>query len=171
MLGVRRPLRHERGAEAHGGRAANGNQDEARRFFQTAVRHYDQAITKRGDSIDNTVYRNLMLAHSRLGQHGTGAEFGQRATTVMADDAQTWMVYADVLAARTAWMRRCGPSTAPRDQPGPAEHQRPQGDDAARGQPRQRRRGHGEGGAPARRHPGGDGGEHLAADDADRASS
>jgi tetratricopeptide (TPR) repeat protein len=77
---------------------ANGNQDEARRFFQTAVRHYDEALVKRGDSIDNTVYRNLMLAHSRLENTERALQFGQRATQVMADDAQTWMVYADVLA-------------------------------------------------------------------------
>jgi tetratricopeptide (TPR) repeat protein len=77
---------------------ANGNQDEARRFFQQAVRHYDEAIVKRGDSIDNTVYRNLMLAHSRLDNTEQALRFGQRATQVMADDAQTWMVYADVLA-------------------------------------------------------------------------
>jgi tetratricopeptide (TPR) repeat protein len=77
---------------------ANGNQDEARRFFQQAVRHYDEAIVKRGDSIDNTVYRNLMLAHSRLDNTEQALQFGQRATQIMADDAQTWMVYADVLA-------------------------------------------------------------------------
>jgi tetratricopeptide (TPR) repeat protein len=77
---------------------ANGNQDEARRFFEQAVRHYDEAIVKRGDSIDNTVYRNLMLAHSRLDNTEQALRFGQRATQVMADDAQTWMVYADVLA-------------------------------------------------------------------------
>jgi tetratricopeptide (TPR) repeat protein len=80
------------------GPAANGNQEEARRFFQTAVRHYERALEMRGDSIDNTVYRNLMLAHSRLENTNRALEFGQRATTVMADDAQTWMVYADVLA-------------------------------------------------------------------------
>lgn len=79
---------------------ANGNnQDEARRFFQMAVRHYDQALVKRGDSIDNTVYRNLMLAHSRLGNNAEALRFGERATTLMADDAQTWMVYADALAS------------------------------------------------------------------------
>jgi tetratricopeptide (TPR) repeat protein len=77
---------------------ANGNQDEARRFFQVAVRHYDQALTKRGDSIDNTVYRNLMLAHSRLDNSAEALRFGERATTLMGDDAQTWMVYADALA-------------------------------------------------------------------------
>jgi tetratricopeptide (TPR) repeat protein len=77
---------------------ANGNQDEARRFFQQAIRHYDEALVKRGDSLDNSVYRNLMLAHSRLDNTAQALEFGQRATQVMADDAQTWMVYADVLA-------------------------------------------------------------------------
>lgn len=78
---------------------ANGNQDEAHRFFRTAVRHYDQALVKRGDSIDNTVYRNLMLAHSRLDNTAEALRFGERATTLMADDAQTWMVYADALAS------------------------------------------------------------------------
>jgi tetratricopeptide (TPR) repeat protein len=79
---------------------ANGNQDEARRFFQIAVRHYDEALVKRGDSIDNTVFRNLMLAHSRLDNAAEALRFGQRATQLMADDPQTWMVYADVLAGQ-----------------------------------------------------------------------
>jgi tetratricopeptide (TPR) repeat protein len=77
---------------------ANGSQDEAKRFFEQAVRHYDEALVKRGDSIDNTVYRNLMLAHSRLENTQQALRFGERATQIMADDAQTWMVYADVLA-------------------------------------------------------------------------
>jgi tetratricopeptide (TPR) repeat protein len=83
---------------SEGGPAANGASDEARRFFQTAVRHYDRAMTMRADSLDKTVYRNLMLAHNRLGNTDQALQFGQRATQEMADDAQTWMVYADVLA-------------------------------------------------------------------------
>jgi tetratricopeptide (TPR) repeat protein len=74
-------------------------EEEAARFYRTAVRYYDQAITVRGDSLDNTVYRNLMLAHSRLGNQEQALQFGQRATTVMADDANTWLVYADVLSS------------------------------------------------------------------------
>jgi tetratricopeptide (TPR) repeat protein len=77
---------------------ANGNQAEAHRFFETAIRHYDQAMAKRGDSLDLTVYRNLMLAHSRLENTAQALEFGQRATTALPDDAQTWMVYAEVLS-------------------------------------------------------------------------
>jgi tetratricopeptide (TPR) repeat protein len=78
---------------------ANGNEEEAARFYRTAVRYYDQAATARGDSLDATVYRNLMLAHSRLGNQEQALRYGQRATTVMAEDANTWLVYADVLSS------------------------------------------------------------------------
>jgi tetratricopeptide (TPR) repeat protein len=77
---------------------ANGNQDEVNRFYRTALRHYDAAITARGDSLDPSVYRNMMLAHSQLGNTEEALRFGQRATQVRGDDAQTWMVYADVLS-------------------------------------------------------------------------
>jgi tetratricopeptide (TPR) repeat protein len=77
---------------------ANGNTDEANRFFRTAIDHYERAIATRGDSLDNTVYRNMMLAHSQLGNTADALRFGQRATEARSDDAQTWLVYADVLA-------------------------------------------------------------------------
>jgi tetratricopeptide (TPR) repeat protein len=76
---------------------ANGTQDEAQRFFRTAVQHYAAAMQARGDSIDATVYRNLMLAHSQLGNSEEALRYGQQATQRNADDAQTWMVYADAL--------------------------------------------------------------------------
>jgi tetratricopeptide (TPR) repeat protein len=77
---------------------ANGNQEEAKRFFEMAVRHYNEALTRRGDSIDVSVFRNIMLAHNRLENTAEALRFGQRATTAMPDDAQTWMVYAEVLS-------------------------------------------------------------------------
>jgi tetratricopeptide (TPR) repeat protein len=80
--------------------AVEGNEAEAARFYRTAIRYYDQAMTAvPADSLDGTVYRNLMLAHSRLGNQEEALRFGQQATTARADDANTWMVYADVLAS------------------------------------------------------------------------
>jgi tetratricopeptide (TPR) repeat protein len=77
---------------------ANGNTDEANRFYRTAVQYYTTALETRGDSVDAQVYRNLMLAHHRLGERDRALQFGQRATQVMAEDANTWLVYGDVLA-------------------------------------------------------------------------
>jgi tetratricopeptide (TPR) repeat protein len=77
---------------------ASGAQDEAQRFFQTAVRHYGSAMRARGDSVDATVYRNLMMAHTQLGNTDDALRYGQEATQRNADDAQTWMVYADALS-------------------------------------------------------------------------
>jgi tetratricopeptide (TPR) repeat protein len=77
---------------------ANGNTDEANRLYQIAIRHYDAALQARGDSIEPQVYRNLMLAHHRLGERDKALQYGQRATQVMADDANTWLVYGEVLS-------------------------------------------------------------------------
>jgi tetratricopeptide (TPR) repeat protein len=77
---------------------ANGTQDEAHRFFRTAIQHYDAAVQARGDELDPTVYRDLMMAHSQLGNTQDALRYGQRATEANAEDAQTWMVYADALA-------------------------------------------------------------------------
>jgi tetratricopeptide (TPR) repeat protein len=77
---------------------ANGNMDEANRLYQIAVRHYGAAVEARGDSIEPTVFRNLMLAHHRLGQREQALRYGQRATQILADDAQTWLVYGEVLS-------------------------------------------------------------------------
>jgi tetratricopeptide (TPR) repeat protein len=77
---------------------ANGNTDEANRFYRIAIDHYAKAIEVRGDSIEPQVFRNLMLAHHRLGERDRAMQYGQRATQVMADDANTWLVYGEVLA-------------------------------------------------------------------------
>jgi tetratricopeptide (TPR) repeat protein len=50
----------------------------------------------RGDSLDVTVYR-LMLAHHRTGDVERALEYGQQATTRRPNDAQVWMMYAEVL--------------------------------------------------------------------------
>jgi tetratricopeptide (TPR) repeat protein len=77
---------------------ASGEQAEANRFYRTAIQHYERAVQQRGDSIDLTVFRNLMLAHHRLGEAEQALRYGQRATTMAPADAQAWMVYADVLS-------------------------------------------------------------------------
>jgi len=85
-----------RRAEAAG--PANGTPDEAHRFFRTAIGHYEAAARTLGDSLDNTVYRNLMMAHTQLGNAPEALRYGQQATQRTPDDAQTWMVYADALS-------------------------------------------------------------------------
>jgi tetratricopeptide (TPR) repeat protein len=77
---------------------ADGGQEEAHRFFQTAIRHYGSAMQARGDSLDRTVFRNLMMAHLQLGNSEEALRYGRQATERNADDAQTWMVYADALS-------------------------------------------------------------------------
>ncbi|CAN5782672.1 hypothetical protein BH23GEM9_BH23GEM9_28430 [soil metagenome] len=77
---------------------ANGNTDEANRLYQTAIGHYESAIRLRGDSIDGQVMRNMMMAHHRLGNSARALEYGQQATRTMADDANTWLVYGEVLS-------------------------------------------------------------------------
>jgi tetratricopeptide (TPR) repeat protein len=76
---------------------ASGTQEAAQRFFETAIRHYGAAMQARGDSIDSSVYRNLMMAHTQLGNSAEALRYGQEATQRNADDAQTWMIYADAL--------------------------------------------------------------------------
>jgi tetratricopeptide (TPR) repeat protein len=77
---------------------AGGAPDEANRFYRQAIRYYGEAVTKRGDSIDVAVYRNLMQAHNRIGDTERALHYGREATTRAPDDAQAWMVYADVLS-------------------------------------------------------------------------
>jgi tetratricopeptide (TPR) repeat protein len=72
--------------------------EEAGRFFRRAIQHYDQAITVRGDSVDATVFRNLMTAHHRLGNTEQALQYGERAVQATPDDATTWLVYGDVLS-------------------------------------------------------------------------
>lgn len=78
---------------------ANGGQEEAHRFFRTAIQHYEGAARALGDSLDNTVFRNLMMAHTQLGNADDALRYGQQATQRNPDDAQTWMIYADALRA------------------------------------------------------------------------
>ncbi|HEX6308769.1 MAG TPA: tetratricopeptide repeat protein [Longimicrobiales bacterium] len=84
------------------GGPANGNTDQANAFFQKAVQHYERAVTLKGDSVDATVLRNLMLAYKNVGNQERALAIGQRATAG-SDDAQAWLVYSDVLreAGRT----------------------------------------------------------------------
>jgi tetratricopeptide (TPR) repeat protein len=71
--------------------------EEAARYYRTAIRHYNEAVARRGDSLDVTVYSRLMLAHHRTGDVQRALEYGQQATTRTPDDAQVWMMYAEVL--------------------------------------------------------------------------
>lgn len=80
------------------GPASDANTEESNRFFQQALAHYERAITVRGDSLDPSVYRNIMLSHHRLGNKDQALQFGQRATTATPDDANVWLVYGDVLS-------------------------------------------------------------------------
>lgn len=77
---------------------AAGGTEEARSFYRRAVRYYGEALPKRGDSIDVSVFRNLMMAHNRLDETAKALEYGQEATRRSPDDAQAWMIYADVLS-------------------------------------------------------------------------
>jgi tetratricopeptide (TPR) repeat protein len=81
------------------GPAADAATDEANRFYRQAIRYYDQAMTARADSLDPSVYRNLMMAHHRLGEADKALQYGQRATTATPDDPNAWLVYGDVLAS------------------------------------------------------------------------
>jgi tetratricopeptide (TPR) repeat protein len=47
--------------------------------------------------MDVSVFRNLMLAHSRTGDVQDALRYGERATQSAPDDAQAWMLYAEVL--------------------------------------------------------------------------
>jgi tetratricopeptide (TPR) repeat protein len=79
--------------------APGATSEEANRFFRAAIRHYGEAMQRRGDSVDVAVYGRLMMAHHRTGDLQRALEYGRQATTRTADDAQTWLVYADVLSS------------------------------------------------------------------------
>jgi tetratricopeptide (TPR) repeat protein len=90
------------GLELQNAGPANGNNDEARAFFQKAIDYYNRAVQMKGDSADATVLRNLMLAYKNVGNEAQALAMGQRATAD-SQDGQTWLVYSDVLreAGRT----------------------------------------------------------------------
>jgi hypothetical protein len=118
---------------------ANGNQDEARRFFQTAMRHYDEALVKRGDSIDNTVYRNLMLAHNRWRTSAEALRYGSAPRSGWRTTRRRGWCTPTCWPAEPAGRRAAGVRPGDGAQPGAAERERAEGDAAARGEPPQRR--------------------------------
>jgi tetratricopeptide (TPR) repeat protein len=77
--------------------APGATSEAANDFYRRAIRHYGEAIERRGDSIDVSVFGRLMLAHHRTGNRQRALEYGQTATTRTPDDAQTWLMYAEVL--------------------------------------------------------------------------
>jgi tetratricopeptide (TPR) repeat protein len=79
--------------------APGATTEEANRFYRTAIRHYDEAIARQGDSLDVTIYGRLMMAHHRTGDLPRALEFGEKATSITPDDAQAWLFYADVLSS------------------------------------------------------------------------
>jgi tetratricopeptide (TPR) repeat protein len=80
------------------GPAADGSEAEANRFYNTAIRYYDRAIGVRGDSLDASVYRNIMISHHRLGNRDKALEIGRQAIAATPDDANVWLVWGDVLS-------------------------------------------------------------------------
>ena len=90
------------GLELQNAGPANGNNDEAKAYFQKAIDYYSRAVEMKSDSADATVLRNLMLAYKNVGNEAQALAMGQRATAD-SQDGQTWLVYSDVLreAGRT----------------------------------------------------------------------
>jgi tetratricopeptide (TPR) repeat protein len=83
---------------AASGPAGDANNAESNRLYNQAIRFYEQAMTARPDSLDPSVYRNIMMTHHRLGNRDRALQFGERAVQATPDDANTWLVYADVLS-------------------------------------------------------------------------
>jgi tetratricopeptide (TPR) repeat protein len=75
---------------------ANGNTDAALPFFEKALQYYGRSVEMKGDSADPTVLRNMMLAYKNVGNQEQALAMGARATA-NSEDAQTWLVYSDVL--------------------------------------------------------------------------
>lgn len=75
---------------------ANGNADEANALFQKAITHFERVVQMTGDTADATVLRSLMLAYKNVGNDERALAMGQRATQG-SEDAQTWLVYSDIL--------------------------------------------------------------------------
>jgi tetratricopeptide (TPR) repeat protein len=75
---------------------ANGNVDEANALFQKAITHFERAVQMKGDTADASVLRSLMLAYKNVGNKERALAMGQRATQG-SEDAQTWLVYSDIL--------------------------------------------------------------------------
>jgi tetratricopeptide (TPR) repeat protein len=74
----------------------NGNADQATDLFRKAAAAYQRAADMKGDSIDATVLRNLMLAYKSTGEMERAIQLGQRITP-NSTDAQTWLIWSDVL--------------------------------------------------------------------------
>jgi tetratricopeptide (TPR) repeat protein len=75
---------------------ANGNTDQATEMFRKATQMYQRAVDLKGDSIDASVLRNLMLSYKNINQTDRALQIGQRLTAT-SEDAQTWLIYSDVL--------------------------------------------------------------------------
>jgi tetratricopeptide (TPR) repeat protein len=74
----------------------NGSSEQATAMFRKAATFYQRAVQMKGDSIDATVQRNLMLAYKNTGDTQQALQIGQRITA-NSQDAQTWLIYSDVL--------------------------------------------------------------------------
>jgi tetratricopeptide (TPR) repeat protein len=83
---------------AASGPAADADNTESNRFYDRAIRYYDRAISVRADSLDPSVYRNIMMAYHRMGNSAQALQFGERAIQATPDDANVWLVYGDVLS-------------------------------------------------------------------------
>jgi tetratricopeptide (TPR) repeat protein len=77
-------------------RPANGNAEEANVLFQKAITHFERAVQMKGDTADASVLRSLMLAYKNVGNDERALAMGRRATEG-SEDAQTWLVYSDIL--------------------------------------------------------------------------
>jgi tetratricopeptide (TPR) repeat protein len=78
------------------GGPANGNADQATEMFRKATQMYQRAVDMKGDSIDASVLRNLMLSYRNINETDRALQIGQRLTA-NSEDAQTWLIYSDVL--------------------------------------------------------------------------
>jgi tetratricopeptide (TPR) repeat protein len=69
---------------------ANGNDAEARRFFQQALEYFNRVYQDRGAETDAAVLRQMAAVYLGLDQNQEALEFVRRATQSHPDDATLW---------------------------------------------------------------------------------
>lgn len=67
---------------------------EARALYEKAITYFEPVLEANGDQTDPAVVRNLLVAHTKLGNTQEALALGQRATQLFPQDAQLWQVYA-----------------------------------------------------------------------------
>lgn len=67
---------------------------DARALYEKALAYFEPVLEAKGDQAEPAIVRNMLVAHTKLGNAQAATELGARATQLFPQDAQLWQVYA-----------------------------------------------------------------------------